>query len=143
MNPEWLATLASAGAAGLVGAAATDAWAATRDRFVALLGRGDADRSAAAARRLDALRDQARRENGDADLAQARQVWRVRLQDLLEEHPEAAGELQAAVAAFDPPGRTATTTYQQYGRADGNGRVFMNQHGDLSVHEGRAEPDGG
>ncbi|GHC68016.1 hypothetical protein [Streptomyces flavofungini] len=141
MTPEWLATLAAAGAAGLVGAAGTDAWQTTRDRFLRLFGRDDPDRTDTAARRLDALRELARRPDAEADLAQARHDWRVLLQRLLAEHPDAAGELQAAIAALAPPGHPTTTTYQQHGRAEGHGRVFMNQHGDLSVRDVRREPD--
>ncbi|MGA4837850.1 hypothetical protein [Streptomyces sp. G45] len=141
MSADWLATLAAAGAGGLVSAATTDAWQTTRDRFVHLLGRGDPERARAAAGRLDALRAAATGTDGDRARAQARLAWRVRLQDLLEEHPEAAAELQAAVAAFAPPERGGAT-YRQYGRAEGHGRVIMNQHGDQSVRVERAEPDG-
>ncbi|MVO85612.1 hypothetical protein GPA10_12820 [Streptomyces sp. p1417] len=137
MTPEWLATLAAAGAAGLVGAAADDAWQSTRDRFVRVLGRGDPEQSRTAGRRLDALRAVARRPGGEAELARARGTWHVRLQDFLEEHPDAAAELQAAIAAFPPPAPAASTTYHQTGTADGHGRVFMNQHGDLSVRDTR------
>ncbi|MFH8990473.1 hypothetical protein [Streptomyces sp. NPDC017940] len=137
MNPEWLAALAAAGAAGLVGAAAEDAWQTTRDRFVRLLGRGDPEQSERAGRRLDALRDVARRADGGAELAQARGAWRVRLQDFLADHPDAAAELQAAIASFPPPAPAASTTYRQSGKAEGHGRVIMNQHGDLTVRDTR------
>ncbi|MFD9903566.1 hypothetical protein [Streptomyces sp. NPDC059063] len=132
MTPEWLATLASAGAAGLVGAATTDAWQTTRAAFVQLLGRGDPDRAAAAARRLDELRTAAHGAASERELAEARHAWRVRLQDLLAEHPDAAGELQAAIAAFAPP-RRDSTSYRQYVRAEGQGTAIVNQHGNQSV----------
>ncbi|WP_051852553.1 hypothetical protein [Streptomyces aureocirculatus] len=142
MDPEWLATLAAASAAGLVGAAAEDAWQSTRDRFVRILGRGDPEQSESAGRRLDALRAVARRPDSGAELTRARGAWRVRLQDFLDDHPDAAAELQAAIAAFPPPTPTASTTYQQSGKAEGHGRVFMNQHGDLTVRDTRDTPGG-
>ncbi|MFK4225273.1 hypothetical protein [Streptomyces sp. NPDC019890] len=139
MTPDWLAALAAAGAAGLVSAATTDALQTTRDHFVRLLGRGDPDRSEAAARRLDALRQIAQTAGSDRDLSEARHAWRIRLQDLLDEHPDTAEDLQAVIAALPPPPRAAAS-YQQHGRAEGQGTVIMNQHGDQSVHLVRPDP---
>jgi hypothetical protein len=139
VTPDWLAALAAAGSAGLVGAATTDAWQITRDRFVQMLGRGDPDRSEAAARRLDSLRRTAQTPGSDRELTEARHAWRIRLQDLLDEHPDAAGDLSAAVAALPSPPRRAAS-YQQHGRAEGHGTVVMNQHGDQTVRLVRTDP---
>ncbi|MET8248667.1 hypothetical protein ABZV31_32305 [Streptomyces sp. NPDC005202] len=135
---DWLSNLASAGATAFVGAASTDAWQTARERFVQLLGRGDADRSRTASRRLDALRQTARAPGSDRDLAEARSTWRARLQDLLDEHASAAEELRSVIAALPRPGSGATTEYQQHGHATGHGRVFMNQHGNQNIHH---QPD--
>ncbi|KUN38837.1 hypothetical protein [Streptomyces longwoodensis] len=136
MISDWLTQLAAAGSAALVSAASTDAWQTTRDRFVRLLSRGDPDRVEAASRRLDALRHTARTQDGDRALAEARRTWQVRLQDLLEEHPEAADELRSTIASLPPP-RPATTSYRQQGTAQDHGKVFMNQHGDQIIRETR------
>ncbi|MEI5101182.1 hypothetical protein RB200_24795 [Streptomyces sp. PmtG] len=143
MTPDWLAALSAAGAAGLVSAATTDAWQATRDRFVRLLGRGDPAQSDAAARRLDALRAAASGADSERALARARRTWHVRLEDLLEEHPDAAAELEAAIAAFPPPPERGGATYRQHVRVDGHGQANVVQDGDLTVRVERPGPGAG
>lgn len=135
MISDWLTELAAAGSAALVAAASTDAWQTTRDRFVRLLGRGDPDRVETASRRLDTLRHTAQNPAGNRDLAEARRTWQVRLQDLLEEHPEAADELRSTIASLPLP-RPATSFHQQ-GTARDHGQVFMNQNGDQIIRETR------
>ncbi|MDV9169810.1 hypothetical protein R6V09_06625 [Streptomyces sp. W16] len=136
MISDWLTELAAAGSAALVAAASTDAWQTTRDRFVRILSRGDPDRVETASRRLDVLRHAAQTPDGDRGLAEARRTWQIRLQDLLEEHPEAADELRSTIASLPPP-RPATTSYRQHGAARDHGRVFMNQHGYQIIRETR------
>lgn len=97
MDSGLVMQLVTSAATTLVGAVATDAWQAARAGFARLLGRGDQAAEASAARRLDEL-------EGDVvavDLEQRAQVrqqlvsdWRVRLRDLLQDHPELAEPLR-------------------------------------------------
>jgi hypothetical protein len=103
------ATLASRA---VVAAALTDAWGTTKRGVARLLGCGDPYRERLAERRLDQTRDQLRAAPGQ-ELEQARAdleaVWRTRLADLLEEHPEVADELRVLVDRIqaEPPAGTA------------------------------------
>ncbi|MFY1691106.1 hypothetical protein [Plantactinospora sp. WMMB782] len=101
MEPDWM-TLATAGATALVTAVATDAWDGVKTGFARLFGRGDAERTAVAQRRLERVENELVGRSG-AELEAARDEiasqWRGRLADLLEDHPEAAGELQKLVTA--------------------------------------------
>jgi dsRNA-specific ribonuclease len=96
MDAAWLVQLATSGATTLIGAAATDAWQQARAGFARLLGRGDADKQALAARRLDAL-TAAVSEAAEPDKVREQMlpVWQTRLTDLLEEDPAAADLLRA------------------------------------------------
>lgn len=143
MIPDWLTTLAAAGSAALVNAASTDAWEAARERFAPLLGRGDPDRTETAARRLDALRRTAEEPGNERELADARRAWRLRLQDLLEDHPEAADELRSAIAALPPPPPASGTTNRQDNRAYDHGTVNAVLNGDLTIHRTRPNASDG
>src|SRR4051794_7481393 len=88
MDADWLVQLATSGATTLIGAAATDIWKDARAGFARLFGRGDADREALAAKRLDALTatvEQADVSERDTIREQLLPVWQTRLTDLLEE----------------------------------------------------------
>ncbi|GGM19492.1 hypothetical protein GCM10010129_74730 [Streptomyces fumigatiscleroticus] len=135
VTSDWLTALAAAGSAALVSAASTDAWQATRDRFVRLLGRDDAECRETAARHLDALRGIAREPGGDSALADARRVWRVHLRDFLAEHPDAAGELRSAIAALPAP--DAAPTYRQDVKAQDHATVYAFQHSSPTIHQTR------
>ncbi|MEU8756293.1 hypothetical protein [Streptomyces chartreusis] len=143
MIPEWLTTLAAAGSAALVNAASTDVWQAARERFARLLGRGDPDRTEAATRRLDDLRRVVQEPGNERELAEARRAWRLRLQDLLEENPDAAGELRSAIAELPPPRPVSAAVIRQDNRAYDHGTVNAVGNGDLTVHPTRpAASDG-
>ncbi|MFF5476335.1 hypothetical protein ACFY5C_03115 [Streptomyces sp. NPDC012935] len=137
MISEWLTTLAAAGSAALVNAASTDVWQAARERFARLLGRGDPDRTETAARRLDDLRRVVEESGSEGELAEARRAWRQRLQDLLEENPDAADELRSAIAELPPPRPVSATPIRQDNRAYGHGTVNAVVNGDLTVHSTR------
>jgi hypothetical protein len=98
MTTEALSGLAAAGGAALVAAMATDAWQTTRTRFAALLNRDGRRRVE------DQMDQQADAVTGTAenarDEARAALVpaWRLQLATFLQEHPEAAQELQEAIA---------------------------------------------
>jgi len=92
--------LATAGGSALVTAMVTDGWESVKAGFARLLGRGDESRSAVAAERLERSRGVLAGLSG-AELERARAAqqaaWAARLADLLEERPDAAGELEALV----------------------------------------------
>jgi hypothetical protein len=105
-----LLSLASLAGQTVVTAAVTDAWGTAKRGFARLLGRGDPARTELAERRLEQTRDQltgvpaAELERARADLETS---WRTRLLDLLEEHPDAVGDLRALVEQIQvqlPPG---------------------------------------
>ena len=93
--------LAVAGATALVNAMVTDGWEGVRKRFSRLLGRGDEKATEAAAARLEKSQEMLSGLSGaELEKAQAEQavVWRTRLGDLLESHPDAEDELRRLVA---------------------------------------------
>lgn len=97
VDPTALAVLA---AQTVVAAASTDVWGAAKRGVARLLGRGDRQREQLAAQRLDQTRELLRAASGgELGLVRARQeaAWQLRLADLLEEHPEVAGELLLVV----------------------------------------------
>jgi hypothetical protein len=96
-----LAVLAATAGTALVNAMVTDGWGGIRKRFARLLGRGSDQEVEAAAARLEKSRGMLSGLSGaDLERAQAEQavVWRTRLGDLLEDHPEVEGELRSLVA---------------------------------------------
>lgn len=100
MAVETLAALATAGGTALVNAMVADGWHGIRQRFARLLGRGDDEEVRAADGRLEKSRETLVRLSGaNLERAQSEQavVWRTRLIDLLEDHPEIQGELRSLV----------------------------------------------
>lgn len=96
-----LVALALLAAETVVAAASTDAWGAAKRGVAHLLGRGDPDKEKLAEQRLDQTQQQLqaaapgqKREQAHTELVA---TWRTRLADLLEEHPDAAAELQDLV----------------------------------------------
>ncbi len=102
MLVEALAGLAAAGGNALVSAMVTDGWEVCRNRFARLLGRGDPKATSDALAKLESSYAVLAGHSGaDLERAQAEQVivWRTRLADLLECHPETEDELRTAIAA--------------------------------------------
>jgi len=98
--PLELVALAALAGRTVVAAAATDVWEEAKRGFARLLGRGDQNRAKIAERRLDETREQLEGVPApelDQARAQLAAAWQTRLVDLLEEHPDAAGDLQALV----------------------------------------------
>jgi hypothetical protein len=93
--------LAALAANTVVAAAVNDAFEGLRAKVARVFGRDKPDPGIQ--RRLDATRrqltDATREDVKSSQAAQARQ-WETRFADLLAEHPEAAGELQALLAHF-------------------------------------------
>lgn len=97
---EWLA---AAGGSALVTAMVTDGWETVKAGFARVLGRGDAGRSAVAAQRLERSQEVVAGLSGaelERAMAEQQAVWEARLADLLEEHPDAATELEELVAQW-------------------------------------------
>lgn len=135
---EWVAALASAGGAALIGAAATDAWSAARDGALALFLRAGDRRRELAAARLDAdasTIEAAPEEQRDAVRARLLPGWQTRLADLLEEHPEARKELMAWVARVRDQLPPAQQSWMQTNTAREQGTVFAVQGGSQHIYE--------
>jgi hypothetical protein len=96
-----LIALAAMAAGWVVASAATpDAWGVAKRGVARLLGRGDPERERLAEGRLDQTREELQTTDGQGrEQARARleAAWQARLADLLEEHPDAAGDLKAVV----------------------------------------------
>jgi hypothetical protein len=93
MEPE-LKTLAGSAATVLVGAMREPGWPARKTAWARLVGRGNAKAEANAAEALD---------EDAASLTPASEAdtvtgWKIRLQDLLRAHPEAAVDLRTLLA---------------------------------------------
>ncbi len=97
MDPTALAMRA---AQTVVAAASTEAWGAVKPGVARLLSRGDPQQEHLTEQQLDQTRDQLQAAQ-EQDLEQVRAdleaVWRTRLADLLENHPDVADELQVLV----------------------------------------------
>jgi hypothetical protein len=130
---EVLISLASAGAAALVGAAATEAWGRARVGFGRLFGHGDTRREERTVARLDETAT-AIEQADDADQEGVRRAllltWQIRLTDLLEEFPELAEDLRAlteSVRAVGPTGQ------QQRAQATETGSVSTASNGGITI----------
>ncbi|MFE0103171.1 tetratricopeptide repeat protein [Streptomyces sp. NPDC059009] len=132
-----LAALAAAGSSALVQAAATDAWAALRDRVVELFGRNPELREAEA-RLLDGSREALLAPDGTPARGDAEGELTGELRLLLAQNPRAAAELRRIIEEFEPPADRSSQTAEVTNTLSGG--VF---HGtvvqahtveDLSVH---------
>jgi hypothetical protein len=92
-----LTALAAEGGNAVVSAAATTAWTTVKPRFARLFARGDDHRRIVMERRLENTRtrlDGVKAKELEPLGRRLAQSWTTRLEDLLEDHPDAAGELQ-------------------------------------------------
>jgi hypothetical protein len=99
MVPALLA-LAATGGTALVNAMVTDGWEGVRKKLGKLFGRGDPKQTQDTLDRLDRSHAELSQLTGP-DQDKARQklaiAWQTRLEDLLAEHPDAAGDLRQIV----------------------------------------------
>ncbi|SBW21921.1 hypothetical protein FDG2_2170 [Candidatus Protofrankia californiensis] len=136
MVAEWIVTLAASGGAGLLGAAATDAWQSARAGVVGLFTRAGDRRQELVADWLDDTAaaveqaDPAERERVRRELLPA---WQTRLADLLAEYPEAAEELRAWTAQVHQALPSAQQTWVQNNTPREHGTVYAVQHGTQHV----------
>jgi hypothetical protein len=102
---EALIALAAAGGAGLVQAAATDAWTVARTGFARLLGRGDRSRETVVEQQLERTRIELQAGPRSEQVRLAQQAaWAARLEDLLTDRPDLASELQTVLEQVSAAG---------------------------------------
>jgi hypothetical protein len=142
---EGLLALASLAGRTVVSAAAADAWESAKTRLAKVFGRGNAERTQLAEERLQETQAQLAKVTGpELERVRAEQsaAWQARLRDLLEEHPDAAADLQAAVDQIRAqlPGGTVAAAGQGVaaGRdltitASGGGVAAGTIHGSVST----------
>lgn len=114
MPMELLALAALAGRT-VVAAAATDLWESAKHGFARLLGRGDQEREELMERRLEDTREQLQaipELEWEQAHTQLEAAWQTRLVDLLEEHPDAAADLQVLIDRIraELPARAVSAT---------------------------------
>jgi hypothetical protein len=138
--------LAALAANTIVAAAVTDAFEELRAKVARVFGRDKPDPGTQ--RRLDATRRQLTAATGEdvksSQAAQARQ-WETRFADLLADHPEAAGELQALLAEIRAvvPGPGGNVTNTISGTVRGGPVLMGRDFGDITIGGGQDdEPEG-
>jgi hypothetical protein len=100
MLAETLISLAQLGGLTVVAAAVTDSWEAARRGFARVLGHGNTSKQQLAERLLEETRELlAAAQGADLDRARAKlaERWAGRLEDLLEEYPDAEHDLRSLV----------------------------------------------
>jgi hypothetical protein len=126
--------LAMTGASTIVAAMATSAWKAARDGVVRLF-RGRSDDLPAIEARLD---DDAAVVERDEDTVGARAdlagAWKRQLAKMLNEHPEAAGDLRALVEQVSKLLPQARPGSVQTNIARDGGTVIAAQNGNVFAH---------
>jgi len=136
MPTEELMALAGTAAATLVAAMTTDAWQNVRSRFVSLFSRASADRQAATEFQLDSNAKLLARA---PDSSRARQglagIWQLELESLLDQYPEAAGDLRALLAQLGRDVAARPQPNLQANVARDGGTVYAVQHGSLIMHD--------
>jgi hypothetical protein len=136
MLAEALTALASTGGTALVTAMVTDSWESIMGRVARLLGRGDAQQTEAAQERLELSRAALDGLVGtELDRARAEQeiVWRTRLADLLEAHPQAADELTSLIGVIEAQARHSAGPVVQHATAYDQAQQAVLGHGVQNV----------
>jgi hypothetical protein len=142
-----IAVLVALAGNALVAAAVTDAWEDVRQKVARWFGRGEPDPQLE--RRLDATRRQLSSVSpGDLVQAQAAEAtaWQTRFADMLADHPEAVGELDALVreiAASIPAAadHSATAGRDMIARADHGSAAANVVHGNITVGPTKPGPE--
>lgn len=130
MLTEALTALGAAGGTAVVGAMATDAWKTTRDGVARLFSWGGQGRREAIEAQLEedagTLAD-----TDEADREQVRQklveVWRQRIERLLEQHPDAATDLQDLITRVQTALPLGQQAWVQHNTATAGGTVIAHQ----------------
>jgi len=138
-----IAALATAGAGALLSAAGTDAWNTARSGIAKLFSRRGARASEIIDRRLDELADLAALDGHGVEQARSNQLsrWADRLEDLLEEHPDVAAELEDVISETESRLlQISPTRNEQRVEAGGHSSVWaVNQNqGNINVYHPQA-----
>jgi hypothetical protein len=139
MLSEALTALASTGGTALITAMVTDGWEGVRARFARLLARGDTAETETVAARLERSRTLlATMSGGELERAKAEQViaWRVRLEDLLEQDPDAAETLRTLVAEIQTQAVWSGGRVEQHATAHDQAQQVVQGHGVQNVNFG-------
>lgn len=135
-----IAALAALAGNALVTAAVTDAWEDVRHKIARIFGRGKPDPQIE--KRFDATRAALEAAGSPDDVARARAAqaasWTARLTVLLEDHPDAAGDVTALVREITASAPVASDHSLAAGRditlmASGGGVGAGVIHGDVST----------
>lgn len=128
--------MAVAGATALVNAMVPDGWNGVRKRSFRLLGRGDEKETEAVAAWLELSQGMLSGLSGTKlEKAQAEQaiVWRARLGDLLERHPDAEDELGRLVAEVQAQVAGSADWVEQHAAALDQAQQAVQGHGVQNV----------
>ncbi|MFE1413421.1 hypothetical protein ACFW6F_21865 [Streptomyces sp. NPDC058746] len=135
MDPEILTALVQDGGTAIVAAMATDAWQTTRPRVLELFRWLSPARQTRIEVQLD---DDALlvAQDGDADDAREdlRPGWRRQLVALLNQHPEAADELQSLIDQINRALPQPQQNWVMNVTARDRAAAFGSQGGDVNVH---------
>lgn len=145
--PDPVTTLAMTGASTIVAAMATDAWQAARSAIVRLFSKGGGSLGEASRDRLDrAAAEVEAADLADRDAIRERllSMWQVRLADLLEEYPDAGGELRRVIDDLRGRLPRAQQTWVQQVTAAGQGSVAQGvMFGNIINHSLRTDGSAG
>jgi hypothetical protein len=136
-----LEALALTGATTVVAAMATNAWQAARAGTARLFRHDGPARQEAAAAQLEADAALVARA-GNAERARRGLIprWQLELEELLRDHGDAAGEVQALVREVRSLLPRAQQSWVQNNIARDHGQVFAAMGGNVIVHQGPPEP---
>jgi hypothetical protein len=138
-----LEALALTGAMTVVAAMATDAWQAARAGTARLFRHDGPARQEAAAVRLEAdAALVARTDNAERARRGLIPRWQLELEELLRDHADAAGEVQALVREVRSLLPGAQESWVQNNIARDHGQVFASLGGNVVVHQGPPDPTG-
>jgi hypothetical protein len=136
MLTDALEALATVGGTALVGAMATDAWEAVRNKVAHIFGRQGTQRRAAIEAQLESNADLV---ESAGDPGRARQalvpLWQMELAKLLEEHPDAESGLEELIAYVREALPAEQQQWVQTNIARDNSRLFAVQGGNIIYHE--------
>lgn len=143
MLEDALATLAMTGATTVVAAMATSAWDAARTGVLRLFGRGAAEPAAIEAQLDGNNALVARAEDGERARQSLVGSWRLQLEELLQQHPDVAGELQDVVADVQAKLPQTQQFWVQNVIARDHGHAYGAMHGNVNVYHaapGQVQP---
>ncbi|MFI8083408.1 hypothetical protein ACIF6L_21735 [Kitasatospora sp. NPDC086009] len=139
-----LQELILAGGTTVVGAMATDSWAAARDGVARLFRHRGEERQSAIEAQLDSNAALVTRAG---NIERARQglvpLWVLELESLVDEYPEAVTELRVLISEIESARPASQEAWVQTNIARDNGRVFAAMGGNVVVHEAPIELERG